>query len=636
VVTSIRTAEAGTLTVTSASDSGPGSLREAIQLAANGDQIHFDPALAGTPILLTTGELVIDKRLTIAGLGRDLTVLDGNSSSRILKLATNAVLTVSKLTIRNGSQSGIVPPGDDGIVIAEGGGIYNAGDLTLDDVSVLGNSVTNRACETLPERCSNYQGYSIKGGGIHNTGMLHVNGSSISGNEATPWFSAWYAYGGGLYNSGKAFLKASRVSENLGFGDRYSGLDGTAVYNTGNAVLEDTDISNNELSNGAAITSRGELSVTRCSVIGNWGLTGGAISGAMVVKDSLIKSNSSGAGGGNIIEARVIVGSTIVGNSSEVDSIIAASDINNSTIVGNETFMRLGISGRVSNSTIVDNVNHSGFYGPCTFVEEITTMKNTIIARTQGSDETGQNIYCDCTNHLLSLGHNIIGDGKYCSGLMDGSIGDIVGVDLSSVLETNSSSGFLLSDNGGPTPTVALLPDSPAIDEIPLEACTSINNESISVDQRGTPRPQGTACDIGAFEFSQARDTLFWMQQCREKNSAEYSSDQIEQLFAAINKKSSAFPECASATCESLEPDSPRSSWKAKVIREFLAVWLNLISGRLTMGRPIDLAGLTSATTVGAAVAEIEAAVCNPVAPRQDLSHAKDIAEALNSGSDHK
>jgi hypothetical protein len=51
------------------------------------------------------------------------------------------------------------------------------------------------------------------------------------------------------------------------------------------------------------------------------------------------------------------------------------------------------------------------------------------------------------------------------------------------------------TDNGGPTPTVALLPDSPAIDAGDDAACAS-------TDQRGVPRPQGLHCDIGAFELA--------------------------------------------------------------------------------------------------------------------------------------
>ena len=49
-----------------------------------------------------------------------------------------------------------------------------------------------------------------------------------------------------------------------------------------------------------------------------------------------------------------------------------------------------------------------------------------------------------------------------------------------------------LADNGGPTPTIALVAGSPAID---AGAATCV-----PTDQRGVTRPQGPACDIGAFE----------------------------------------------------------------------------------------------------------------------------------------
>jgi hypothetical protein len=52
-----------------------------------------------------------------------------------------------------------------------------------------------------------------------------------------------------------------------------------------------------------------------------------------------------------------------------------------------------------------------------------------------------------------------------------------------------------LADNGGLTPTMALLPSSPAIDAGDSSAC-------LPMDQRGVARPMGVACDIGAFELA--------------------------------------------------------------------------------------------------------------------------------------
>src|SRR5262245_16126875 len=61
-----------TLTVTNNEDSGPGSLRADIAAAKSGDTIVFDPSLNGQTITLTSGELVINKNLTIQGPGAGL------------------------------------------------------------------------------------------------------------------------------------------------------------------------------------------------------------------------------------------------------------------------------------------------------------------------------------------------------------------------------------------------------------------------------------------------------------------------------------------------------------------------------------------------------------------------------------
>jgi cysteine-rich repeat protein len=62
-----------------------------------------------------------------------------------------------------------------------------------------------------------------------------------------------------------------------------------------------------------------------------------------------------------------------------------------------------------------------------------------------------------------------------------------------------------LADNGGLTPTHALLAGSPAIDAV--GACTG-------TDQRGVPRPQGAACDMGAFEFACGNGAVDLGEQC--------------------------------------------------------------------------------------------------------------------------
>ncbi len=57
-------ARANTITVINTNDSGPGSLRQALTDANDGDTIDFDPALNGQTIRLTGLELVIDRNIS--------------------------------------------------------------------------------------------------------------------------------------------------------------------------------------------------------------------------------------------------------------------------------------------------------------------------------------------------------------------------------------------------------------------------------------------------------------------------------------------------------------------------------------------------------------------------------------------
>lgn len=62
-----------------------------------------------------------------------------------------------------------------------------------------------------------------------------------------------------------------------------------------------------------------------------------------------------------------------------------------------------------------------------------------------------------------------------------------------------------LASNGGPTPTIALSPGSAALNAIPLANCTDAADNPVTSDQRGAARPDGSGCDIGAYES----DTIF-------------------------------------------------------------------------------------------------------------------------------
>jgi hypothetical protein len=91
----------------------------------------------------------------------------------------------------------------------------------------------------------------------------------------------------------------------------------------------------------------------------------------------------------------------------------------------------------------------------------------------------------DCSGGVVSEGYNIESPGNTC------------GFDQSTDMPGMSAEELKLGElahNGGPTMTHALLPDSVAIDQIPVVDC------QVTEDQRGEPRPGGTLRDVGAFE----------------------------------------------------------------------------------------------------------------------------------------
>jgi CSLREA domain-containing protein len=103
----------------------------------------------------------------------------------------------------------------------------------------------------------------------------------------------------------------------------------------------------------------------------------------------------------------------------------------------------------------------------------------------------------DCSGSLASLGYNLVQNLNGCS-LTGTPTGNQTGLDPKL---------GPLANNGGPTFTHALLSDSPAIDKGNPAAPGSSNSACAATDQRGIARPQGAACDIGAFEVADPLQT---------------------------------------------------------------------------------------------------------------------------------
>ena len=88
--------------VTSLADNGPGSLRQMITDAASGDTLIF--GVTGT-ITLTSGELLLVKSLNIIGPEAGNLTISGNHASRLLKVQSNVVASLSGLNLRDGKAS---------------------------------------------------------------------------------------------------------------------------------------------------------------------------------------------------------------------------------------------------------------------------------------------------------------------------------------------------------------------------------------------------------------------------------------------------------------------------------------------------------------------------------------------------
>lgn len=187
--------EARPIVVSNDADDGAGSLRAAIAAAAgNGagqDDILFDPAFFNQARTINLVSVLPDLggALAIAGPGANqLTVRrSGAALYRIFAVPGGATVSLSGLTVANGDSA------------AEGGGVRNAGLLSISRAVISGNHANG-------------------GGGIYSPGRLYLHDSTLSGNSAS--FD-----GGGLYQVGTALVVNTTVSGNS------AGLGGGGVSN---------------------------------------------------------------------------------------------------------------------------------------------------------------------------------------------------------------------------------------------------------------------------------------------------------------------------------------------------------------------------------------------------------------------
>ena len=326
---------------------------------------------------------------------------------------------------------------------ADSSGIKNRGTLTVINVEFFRNTNTTPEFEPLP------------GGAISNSGTLTVTNSYFSSNGGSE--------GGGIYNTGKATITNSRFSEN------HSAFGGAGISNSGTLAVTNSTFFHNDggFGSGGAISNTGTLTVTS-----------GTFSG-----------NLASLGGGGILNGGTltVMKSAFSGNSGEFGGAIGA--LSGRTEVTNSTFSENGgnFGGLYNGSTV--EIRNSTFSEPTLgnalhIYNEAggsLTLSNTILTNSSGVD--------NCVGDpVLDGGYNI-DSGTSCGFTQaTGSLSD-----TNPLLD---SAG--LQDNGGRTQTIALQPDSPAVDLVGQGACPPP-----TTDQRGVGRPQEQSCDSGAFELVQ-------------------------------------------------------------------------------------------------------------------------------------
>jgi predicted outer membrane repeat protein len=288
---------ANTITVTNTNDSGPGSLRQALADANNGDTIDF--AVTGT-IGLTSGELLVDTSISISGPGADSLAVDGNANSRVFHVSSSRTVTISGLTITNGRAFGPYPDNEDG-------GILNgSATLTLNNCAVNRNVAEN------------------EGGGVcnHDSGgnaALQISDSVLSNNSAE--------FGGGICNDGRMGGTATLSISNSTLSINSGGYDAGAIQTIGDSGHATATVSNCTINGNSAQAHGGGIYCVVTDVPLHqkdrldrkiWPVTQHLTgTSALIIVNSTVSGNAAGMIGGGIYNHALIgiANSTFSGNS---------------------------------------------------------------------------------------------------------------------------------------------------------------------------------------------------------------------------------------------------------------------------------------------------------------------------------
>lgn len=276
-----------TINVTSLSDSGAGTLRQAITdlNAQTGSHTITFTGLTGT-ITLASNLPAINKSMTITGPGLSSLTVSGNNLYRVFLLNSGFTIYISGLTIANSRNTG----GG----ITSGGGILNSGaTLTVTDCTFTGcycvgyGGAIFATSTTTVSNCTFTNNTATSfGGGINSQASLTVTGTTFTSNTAQN--------GSGISSEGTGNITIGNCT--------FSGNSGTA-YNSGGTTqtVYNCTFNGNNGANGAGVRAYGgSLSILSSTISGNTGtVTSGVYLGeycSLTLKNSIISGNTGGVG----------------------------------------------------------------------------------------------------------------------------------------------------------------------------------------------------------------------------------------------------------------------------------------------------------------------------------------------------
>ena len=506
-------AVASTITVTTADDvvtAGEGrcSLRQAITavnlgattgacapVGAGAPTIVLGPRAYGLTILPAglddnaSGDLDISApSVTITGAGA-ATMIDARAlGDRALDIAAAAHVTLSNLTLSGGHAldgqpgapgvgSGTPQNGGMGGQGADGGGIRNAGTLTLDHVTVTASHAGNGgsggagATPLLPgdtATAGGRGGAGGQGGGIYSTGTLTVADSTVSSNHAGSG-----GRGGSGGNGGQFMIGGAGGAGGIGHEDG----GGIAIGGGTGTISGSTIDDNTSGSGGPGGAGGGGSSFAGVAGVGgnaSWGGGLSAVTATVTITNSTIADNHSGDGGAGGLGGVGTGGNGgnggNAGHGGAIRSTSATVTLTNVTVVGNA----LGSPGAGGLASIspgnLNGTSGSAGVGGGLYVEGTPlVVQNSIVASNTGGN-------CAAGSPVTDGGANL-------------QFGD---TSCPATFASADPKLQSLTDNAGPTQTEALGVGSAAIDRF-TASCPR-------TDQRGVARPGGAKCDIGAYE----------------------------------------------------------------------------------------------------------------------------------------